>query len=60
MWIKIGIGYAKKEDETNVLVTIFHWKWFYLMLYSVKQEVRVLGNIKAPDAHEEEALEDSS
>lgn len=28
----------------------------YLMLYFVKQEVRVLGNIKAPDAHEEEAL----
>lgn len=54
MWVKIGTGCVKKEDEANRVVTSILLEIVYQMLYSVKQGVRVLGNINAPDAHEEE------
>lgn len=45
MWVKIGIGCVKKEDEANIVVTSILLEIVYQMLYSVKQGVRVLGNI---------------
>ena len=54
MWVKSGIGSVKKEDEVNIVVTSILLELVYQMFYSVKQGVRVLGNINAPDAHEEE------